>query len=72
MRMNKWWKDEAGHVHPLGCMPFRRANGRQATPGIGEWIMKHLEIPVADYRKLAVQFNPVQFNAEQWVVAVTP
>jgi alpha-L-fucosidase len=32
-----------------------------------EWIM-HLErIPVPEYEKLVPQFNPINFNAEEWV-----
>ena len=34
---------------------------------IGEWIMHDAQIPVADYEQLAKQFNPVKFNAEEWV-----
>jgi len=34
--------------------------------GIGEWIMAHADIPVEDYEKLAPQFNPVKFDADQW------
>jgi alpha-L-fucosidase len=32
-----------------------------------EWIMAHAQIPVKEYEQLAKQFNPVDFNAEQWV-----
>ncbi len=39
----------------------------KAVPGIGEWIMNHAKIPVAEYEQLAAQFNPVKFNAEEWV-----
>ena len=35
--------------------------------GIGEWIMNRGKIPVAEYQEFAKQFNPVKFNAEQWV-----
>lgn len=41
-------------------------NGKK-TPNIGEWIMNHLNIPVAEYEKVAEQFNPVHFNAEEYV-----
>jgi alpha-L-fucosidase len=34
--------------------------------GIGEWIMQRKKIPVAEYEKLALQFNPVKFNADEW------
>ncbi len=32
-----------------------------------EWIMHVESIPVAEYEKLAPQFNPVKFNADEWV-----
>src|ERR1700730_9497799 len=35
--------------------------------GIGEWIMNTAKIPVKEYEQLATQFNPVKFNAEEWV-----
>ncbi len=37
------------------------------TPHIGEWIMKHLGIPVDEYEQVARQFNPIDFDAYQWV-----
>jgi len=37
------------------------------NPGIGEWIMKRMNIPVAEYEALAKDFNPVHFDAEKWV-----
>jgi len=39
----------------------------QPVPGIGEWIMNRAKIPVGEYEPLAGQFNPVKFNAEEWV-----
>jgi alpha-L-fucosidase len=35
--------------------------------GLGEWIMYHAQIPRADYREVCRNFNPVGFNAEEWV-----
>src|SRR5512143_1621937 len=35
--------------------------------GIGEWIMHNGKIPVAEYRQYAKEFNPVKFNADEWV-----
>ncbi|MCX6232601.1 MAG: alpha-L-fucosidase [Bacteroidetes bacterium] len=32
-----------------------------------EWVRETAHIPVTEYEKLLKQFNPVQFNAEQWV-----
>jgi alpha-L-fucosidase len=33
----------------------------------GEWVMHHESIPVAEYEQLAARFNPVRFNASEWV-----
>jgi len=35
--------------------------------GLGEWIMFRARIPVKEYAQLAKQFNPVKFNADEWV-----
>lgn len=43
-------------------------NGKKVPVGENaEWIMHTLKIPVNEYRKIAQQFNPVKFNAEEWV-----
>lgn len=39
----------------------------EEIPGIGEWIMLRARIPVAEYEPLARQFNPIHFNAAEWV-----
>jgi alpha-L-fucosidase len=33
----------------------------------GEWVMNYLQIPVKEYREIAHKFNPVKFNALEWV-----
>src|SRR3982751_6873017 len=38
----------------------------ERSPGIGEWIMNRMKIPVTEYEQLATQFNPVQFDADAW------
>jgi alpha-L-fucosidase len=35
--------------------------------GIGEWIQQFYRIPCAEYEQLAKIFNPIYFNAEEWV-----
>jgi alpha-L-fucosidase len=37
------------------------------TDRIAEWIENHLDIPVAEYEKLAEQFHPTQFDADAFV-----
>ncbi len=42
-------------------------NGHEQLRGGAEWIMNRSKIPVAEYQAMAKQFNPVKFNAEEWV-----
>ena len=42
----------------------------EKIPWIGEWIMARAKIPVKEYEKLAENFNPVKYDAEQWVKLV--
>ena len=43
-------------------------NGKQIPVGNNaEWIMKNLKIPVNEYRELAREMYPVEFNAREWV-----
>jgi len=35
--------------------------------GIAEWLMNRAKIPAAEYAKTAAQFNPTNFNANEWV-----
>src|SRR5450631_402857 len=42
--------------------------GQQIPVGTeAEWIMQRFNIPVAEYREMAHNFNPVQFNAKAYV-----
>src|SRR4029077_10202220 len=65
----KWFRDAKFglFIHwGLYCIPAGEWKG-QKIPGIGEWIMNRAKIPVTEYEQLATQFNPVKFNAEEWV-----
>ena len=64
-----WWREArfGMFIHwGLYAIPAGEWNGKQID-GIGEWIMKYAQIGVADYSKLAAQFNPVKFDAAAWV-----
>ncbi|MGH9311765.1 MAG: alpha-L-fucosidase, partial [Vicinamibacterales bacterium] len=50
----------------LYAIPAGEWKGKR-IPGIGEWIMNRAQIPVREYEQLAKQFNPVKFNATEWV-----
>ena len=41
----------------------------QLVKGAGEWIMNKGKIPMAEYQLFAKEFNPVKFNADDWVKA---
>jgi alpha-L-fucosidase len=34
--------------------------------GSGEWIMNQAKIPASEYAKVAEEFNPINFNADEW------
>lgn len=67
----QWWTDAKFgmfiHWGPYALFEGEW-NGRQLPVGENaEWIMQKMEIPVEEYRKRAATFNPVKFNAEEWV-----
>ena len=41
--------------------------GPFSIPGAGEWVMNERKITVKNYTRLMDFFNPIDFNAEQWV-----
>lgn len=41
--------------------------GPFSIPGEGEWVMNNRNITVKNYTRLEKFFNPIDFNAEQWV-----
>ena len=64
-----WWRDArfGMFIHwGLYAVPAGDYNGRRSKE-IGEWIMSWANIPRAEYEKFAPAFNPVDFNAAEWV-----
>jgi alpha-L-fucosidase len=65
----EWWRDArfgmfihwGAYANPAGV--YRG----ETVPGVGEWIMNTAHIPVAEYESIAADFNPVQYDAEEWV-----
>ena len=65
----KWWREArfGMFIHwGLYAQAAGEWNGER-IPWIGEWIMARAQIPVEEYEKLAGDFNPAKFNAEEWV-----
>lgn len=64
-----WWREArfGMFIHwGLYAVPAGVYHGKPIG-GLGEWIMRSANIPVADYAAYAKQFDPEQFNADQWV-----
>jgi len=64
-----WWRDArfGMFIHwGVYSLPAGTWDGRQIG-GIGEWIMNRAKIPVADYQRMAKDFNPIKYNPDAWV-----
>ena len=63
-----WWREArfGMFIHwGLYAVPAGEYQGKQID-GIGEWIMNYAKIPREDYEKFTKQFNPVDFDADDW------
>ncbi len=65
----EWWRDAGfGMFIHWGAyaVPAGIYKGEE-IPGIGEWIMNTAQIPVDEYEEYVKQFNPEDFDANEWV-----
>ena len=65
----EWWREARFglFIHwGLYAQPAGEWKGEEIR-GISEWIMARAEIPVAEYEQLTATFNPVKYDADQWV-----
>ena len=69
MDMRKWFKEaQYGMMAHWGLYSLLGGewNGKKSS-SYAEWIQANQRIPMAEYDKLARAFNPVYFNADQWI-----
>ena len=64
-----WWREARFGLFIHWGLYAQAAGSWDGKPtgGAGEWIMNDMQIPLSQYAKLVPQFNPVQFNADDWV-----
>ncbi len=65
----QWWREArfGMFIHwGVYALPAGTWDGRQIG-SIGEWIMNRGKIPVADYQRMAKNFNPVKYDPDAWV-----
>lgn len=66
----KWWREARFGMFIHWGVYAQLAgvyNGHEQARGGAEWIMNRMKIPVATYQQYAKQFNPVKFDADEWV-----
>ena len=69
MTNREWFKDAkfGMMIHwGLYSLPAGEWKGRRMSD-IGEWCQQYFRIPNAEYHRLAGSFNPICFDAEEWV-----
>jgi alpha-L-fucosidase len=63
-----WWREaKFGLFIHWGVYSVPAGYYHGKSVGGGEWIMNRSKIPMAEYQQFAKDFNPVQFNADDWV-----
>jgi len=65
-----WWREArfGMFIHwGVYAVPAGMWKGQKVPTSAGEWIMLYGAIPCAEYQALAKQFNPVRYDADEWV-----
>lgn len=66
----KWFREaKFGMMNHFGLYSVLAGEwkGKRMGNTIGEWIQSYFRIPNSEYHELAKVFNPVYFNADEWV-----
>ncbi|MFM8372296.1 MAG: alpha-L-fucosidase [Bacteroidota bacterium] len=62
-----WWKEAKFGLFIHWGIYSVAAGEYNGQKNYGEWLMNEARISVPEYEKFAPQFNPVQFDADEWV-----
>lgn len=66
--MKEWFRGKNGMMVHWGLYSLLAGEYKgMRSCSYAEWIQSYCRIPNAEYSKLAEAFNPVYFNAEEWV-----
>jgi len=65
----QWWREARFGLFIHWGLYSVPAGEWQGKTNYGEWILEETHMPVSEYEKYAGQFNPVKFNATNWVRA---
>lgn len=63
----QWWSDARFGMFIHWGLYAQDGCFWKGKDGKTEHMMRHLQIPIAEYEKIATEFNPVKFNADEWV-----
>jgi alpha-L-fucosidase len=66
-RMDWWREARFGMFIHWGIYAVAEGEWQGRTGGAGEWIMAWANVPRAEYERLAPTFDPVRFDAAEWV-----
>ncbi len=66
----KWWNEARfGMFIHWGLYSSLAGEWKGRKTGwYSEWILHDFQVPIAEYETIARDFNPMQFNAEEWVM----
>jgi alpha-L-fucosidase len=66
----KWWREARFGMFIHWGVYAQMAGvykGHEQARGGAEWILNRMKVPVAEYKEIARQFNPTNYNADEWV-----